>query len=159
MKVRLPRPATGEEIVGIFTEISTYFAPGTVKLHGVTHSTTKLCGKEYVGEYEYRPGSVLQAVRTKGALVRPWHFVERGIFRKRVRFEENTAITFNLHPLKLDTTYNEVEVEITFYHDEDQTGWCCVTKDPLGPRYEEIRPLFERILFWVFERLTPQTAL
>lgn len=67
-------------------------------------------------------------------------------------------IKFDLHPLELERTYSEIEVEIQYFHDDDQGGYCKLTKDPKGLRYEEIRPLVERMLKRAYEALQLQTA-
>ncbi len=153
MIVKLPRAATGEEIVHAFSEISTYFHPGEVKLDNARFHVNELTGQEYIGEYEYRPGSMLMAVRTKGVVVRPWRYRRKGIFRKTTVYEEIENVKFDLRPLRLEGTYTEVKISIEYIY----RGRHLITQNPHDPRsrYRDIQPLVERMLSCVYKTLTP----
>lgn len=143
MIVKLPRQCSGREIVEAFKNAST-FKEGSDK---------EWRAEEFVGEIIYEPGSVKQVIRDMGVIVRLFSLKKKwDLFGKKV-WKQNNDLIFTLNSLDLyHLYYKEVNVDIKYVY--DLTGSIC--RCPDNSHFEDIRPIFERILSNFYARLQPQ---
>ena len=147
MLVKLPRPATGLEIVEFFKTASTFNELPDVKLKG----------KVFIGEYQYEHGSVRQAVRSMGVRVSKLVFEKRFTFFGSKVWKNCLDLQFTLSPIVLDKKFEEINVDVEYVYSMGEGGnW--IAKDPSHPHFEDIRPIFEKILARFFSQLQPVAA-
>ena len=146
MKVKLPRPCTGQEIVDAFA-VAGSFQPSP---------ENRLEAGRYNAEIQYHPGSVRQVVHRMGVHVSALCFKKRFVFWGKKVWKLDPSLKISLEPLVLGETYDEVDLNLEFYYDYDQGGFASIATNPIDPGYEKIRETVERIIGSFYSGLTPQ---
>jgi len=143
MKVKLPRQCSGQEIVKAFKAAST-FQEGPEK---------KWNAQDFVEEYQYEPGSVKQTVRSSSVHVWPSFFRKKWwLFGEKV-WKSELNPKFILNSVRLATLYDEVDIVVDYVYAVDQAGGEYKATNPSSPKFEDIRPQFERILGGFYAQL------
>ena len=142
MLVKLPRNCSGREIIEAFKIASTF-----------EDIDKKWKPEEFVDKIVYEPGSVRQVIRDMGVRAHSFSLRKKwDLFGKKI-WKLNNDLTFTLDSLDLYYLYyKEVNVEIKYIY--DLTGSICT--GPGNSNFEDIRPIFERILSNFYARLQPQ---
>ena len=149
MTVRLPKQCSGTEIVEAFKLASTFE-------EGSELGPRRWRPKSFVKEYQFNPGSVKQQVVRTMCVVASPSKLKRKILTGRTFWEEIFNPKITLRPVTLEGIHNEIEVEVSYYYgDMNQGQTALYANNPAHPRFEDIRPYFERILGDFFSRLQP----
>ncbi len=144
MLVKLPRQCFGQEVVEAFKAASTFDET----------SEKRWEYREFIGNFQYEPGSVRQTIRSMGVYTWPLSLRKKwGLFGKRVWKPDYTP-KFTLVPLVLAGRYSEVEVAVEYVYDVGQGGEEWVATNPHHPKFADIQPQFEKILANFFARLS-----